>query len=194
MTNRELINELKADFRAYMNGVASAAMRNAGMTADYRVNFGVELPRITDVKNELEQRLDSDSGADEMFRARLAQDLWHEAVRECRIIALMLYPKQRMYIDLADVWAEDIRTVELAQMAALYLFSKMPLASVATFRWIAGEDEMKQVIGFYTVFHLVRDGQLAERSRDELSDQADAAATSENPQLAAAAMKVKGLL
>ena len=54
MTNRELINELKADFRAYMNGVASAAMRNAGMTADYRVNFGVELPRITDVKNELE--------------------------------------------------------------------------------------------------------------------------------------------
>ena len=69
MTNRELINELKADFRAYMNGVASAAMRNAGMTADYRVNFGVELPRITDVKNELEQRLDSDSGADEMFRA-----------------------------------------------------------------------------------------------------------------------------
>ena len=53
---------------------------------------------------------------------------------------------------------------------------------------------MNQVIGFYTVFHLVRDGQLDERSRDELSDQADAAATSENPQLAAAAMKVKGLL
>ena len=194
MTNRELINGLKADFRAYMNGVASAAMRNAGMTADYRVNFGVELPRIMDVKNELEQRLESDTEADETFMARLAQELWHEAVRECRIIALMLYPAQRMDLELADVWAEGIHTVELAQMAALFLFSKIQQASVAAFSWIAGEDEMKQIIGFYTVLHLIREGQLSERSTDELADQADAAASSENPQLAAVAMKVKGLL
>ena len=194
MTNREVINELKADFRAYMNGVASAAMRNAGMTSDYRVNFGVELPRITAVKNDLEQRMELEPDADEAFVAKLSQELWHEAVRECRIIALMLYPKQRMDIELADIWAEGIHTVELAQMAALFLFSKIPQASVAAFRWIAGEDEMKQIIGFYTVFHLIRDGQLSDRSRDELADQADTASTSDNPQLAAIAVKVKALL
>ena len=49
---------IKSELRAMMNGVASATMRNSGMTADYRVNFGVELPRPqTPLKQPLWHRL-----------------------------------------------------------------------------------------------------------------------------------------
>ena len=61
------IEDIKKDLRANMNGVASAAMRS---TPDYRVNFGVELPRLQSLANEY--------GKDH----ELAQALWKESVRE----------------------------------------------------------------------------------------------------------------
>ena len=47
MTERtkEKIRLLKQEFRANMNGMASASMRDAGIA--YRVNFGIELPRLS---------------------------------------------------------------------------------------------------------------------------------------------------
>jgi hypothetical protein len=53
---------------------------------------------------------------------------------------------------------------------------------------------MKQITGFYTLFHLIREGQLSERSADELADQAETAILSDNQQLKLIAMKVKSLL
>ena len=99
-----------------------------------------------------------------------------------------------MDLELADIWADGISTLEIAQIAALNLFSKTPQASSTAFRWIAGENEMKQITGFYTLFHLIREGQLSERSADELADQAETAILSDNQQLKLIAMKVKSLL
>ena len=48
-----IIKQIKQELRAMMNGVASAAMRKAGLTADYRVNFGVELPRLKNLLDEI---------------------------------------------------------------------------------------------------------------------------------------------
>jgi hypothetical protein len=73
-----------------------------------------------------------------------------------------------MLEDVADIWADEIQSVELAQIAAMNLFSKLKCASVLAFRWIADEREMKQIIGYYTAFHLIRGGELAERSRQEI--------------------------
>lgn len=166
-----------------MNGVASAAMRDAGMTADYRVNFGVELPRLQAYAGELRTEY-----ADTL--PTLAQSLWHESVRECRLLALMLYPPQQMEADLADIWLADIHTVELVQMASLLLFCRMKKASECAFRWMAADDELVQMAGFYTIGHLLRQGcQLADRSADELRDQATAALASENTQLQLAAQR-----
>ena len=177
-----MINQIKQDLRAMMNGVASAAMRNAGMTADYRVNFGVELPRLQDYANELREQHPDDLPT-------LAQSLWHESVRECRLLALMLYPAQQMDGDLADIWLADIHSVELAQMASLLLFSRMPKASESAFRWMAADDELQQIEGFYTIGHLLRTTTLNERAVEELRDQATAALASENIQLQLAAQR-----
>ena len=177
-----MINQIKQDLRAMMNGVASAAMRNAGMTADYRVNFGVELPRLQDYAAELRTAHPDDLST-------LAQSLWHESVRECRLLALMLYPAQQMDGDLADIWLADIHSVELAQMASLLLFSRMPKASESAFRWMAADDELHQMAGFYTIGHILRTTTLNERAVEELRDQAAAALASENIQLQLAAQR-----
>ncbi len=191
---KTIISDIKKELRANMNGIASKAMRDAGMTADYRVNFGVELPRLRELASDVAGGMLPADGEREETQAGLAQQLWKESVRECRILATMLYPPQRMDIELADIWCDGIRTVELAQIAALNLFSRIPQASTLAFRWIAGEDEMKQITGFYSLFHLIRGGQLSQRSAEELSDQAEAALQSENLQLRIIAGKVKSVL
>ena len=187
------VSLIKQDLRAMMNGVASAAMREAGMTADYRVNFGVELPRLQTLADEIKENSaifsEELGGVPATGLKSLAQELWHERVRECRILALMLYPAEAFYGELADVWIDDVRTVELAQLAAFYLFSRMPLASVTAFQWIADEREIRQITGYYTLANLLRTAQLSERSAQELRDQAATALQSGNRQLVLAAQR-----
>ena len=174
-----------------MNGVASAAMRNAGLTADYRVNFGVELPRLKVLLDEIRTEMlptlpVPEEGTNE---ARLAQMLWHESVRECRILATMLYPPKEFLPEVADIWVRQISTVEIAQIGAMNLFCKMPNASEKAFQWIAAEEDMTQIVGYYTLMHLLRGNQLSERSEQELKDQAAVAMQSENVQLQKASLK-----
>lgn len=188
---KEIIASIKSELRANMNGVASQTMREAGMTADYRVNFGIDLPRLQIIADDVRHSIAEGLDEDEMMS--LAQQLWKERVRECRILGIMLYPAHRMLADVADIWADDIRSAELAQIAALHLFRHVTHASSLAFRWIADENEMKQMIGFYTAFHLIRGGELAERSRNEIIDQAKAV-NAENPQLVVIANKILNIL
>ena len=157
-----------------MNGVASAAMRQ---TEDYRVNFGVELPRL----HELSKAFEPDH--------QLAQTLWKERVRECRILATILMPAADFDEELCDIWVEDIRTAEMAQIFALNLMRRLPYASEKAFEWIASEIPMRQVVGYYTMCHVLRKGEMNERSAEELLDQLACDIHSEVQALQTAAVK-----
>lgn len=185
MTDEQLIRDIKRDLHAMMNGVAAAAMREAGMTADYRVNFGVELPRLQQLAAEVAAQLAQQP--DGCTPAQLAQQLWNESVRECRILALLLMPSDAIDAARADVWASQIHTVELAQLAALLLMQRVEGVSALAFGWIAGTDELRQTLGFYTLIHLVRREQVSPRSIEELDDQATAALQSDSPHVRTAA-------
>lgn len=143
-----------------MNGIASAAMRQ---TDDYRVNWGIELPRVRMIANEFEPSRE------------LAQALWNENVRECKILACMLMPAEDFIEEICDIWVESIRTVEIAQMFCLYLVGRLPYASAKAFQWMASDGEMLQNCGFLTMCHLMRNYQLSESSEAEFLDQASAA-------------------
>jgi 3-methyladenine DNA glycosylase AlkD len=164
-TVHSLLSTIKRELHANMNGVASAAMRQ---TDDYRVNFGVELPRLQGIAKEF--------GKDH----QLAQALWKESVRECRILAAMIQPVDTFCPEIADIWVESIRTAEIAQTISLLLFKDLPYASDKAFQWIASDNEIQQICGFSTICHLIRKNELQERSVDELKDQAEAAMNSSN--------------
>ena len=53
METLEKIREIKKQFRLFMNGVVSQSMREKGL--DYKLNFGIELPRLKEIAAKFEQ-------------------------------------------------------------------------------------------------------------------------------------------
>ena len=158
---KEIIIDIKKELRANMNGVASAHSRQ---TADYRVNWGIELPRIHNIANEFKHEATHE----------LAQELWKESVRECKILATILMPTDKFDEELCEIWAEDIQTEEIAMMFCLNLMTRLPFASVKAFEWIAKDGQLENC-GYLTLCHLMRNHELSESSANEFLDQASSA-------------------
>jgi 3-methyladenine DNA glycosylase AlkD len=177
MTTRESILEIKQKLRLNMNGIASADMREAGM--GYKLNFGVGLPGLKQIASE--------QGKD----PELAVELWKEDIRECRILAAMIYPEDQFLPDMADLWLEQIEFPDLAEVCSMYLFCKMKGAAETAFRWIASENDMARYCGFLTIAHMLRGGrEMGPRYVQELKDQAQAALNGTDLKCAQAARTV----
>ena len=158
MDLQETLRRIKTELRLSMNGVASAYMRQNGV--EYKLNFGVELPRLREIAAGLP--MDHD----------LAQALWKEDIRECKLLAAMLQPAETFYPEIADIWVETMPNTEIAQHTVQNLFCRLPYASQKAFEWIATENEMFQVCGFLILARLfMQKLQPNERSADEFLDQ-----------------------
>lgn len=161
MTAEEIIIDIKKELRANMNGIASKSMRDKGL--NYRINFGIELPRLRNIAREFESN------------HQIAQQLWHEGVRESKILAGMLMPIDKFYPEIADIWVEDIDNPEIAQQTVMNLFARLPYASEKAFEWMAAENETKQLCGFLLIARLLNQGaQMNERAEREFLDQCEA--------------------
>lgn len=167
MTIDETINEIHKELHANMNGIASKYLRENG--AQYRLNWGVELPRLQQIAQEFEPN------------HSLAQRLWNENVRESRILATMLMPAENFDIQLCLLWGEQVQNAEIAQMAVMHLFVRLPYAAEIAFRWMASGEEMHQLMGLLLVTRLIMQGtQFNGRTKDEIRDQAECALISPN--------------
>ncbi len=166
MDIKEQIRDIKTQFRLSMNGVASHSMRERGL--DYKLNFGVELPRLKEIASHYEKNHE------------LAQTLWKENVRESKILAGMLQPIDTFYPEIADIWVEDMHYPEIAEITCMTLFQYLPYASEKAFEWMADDREHFQYCGFLLMARLLgRDQVLGERPAEELLDQAQTAILSE---------------
>lgn len=175
MDIKEQLKEIKTQLRLSMNGAVSQSMREKGLT--YKLNFGVELPRIKAIAAGYEKSHD------------LAQALWKEDIRECKILAGMLQPIDTFYPEIADIWVESIRNTEIAELTCMNLFQHLPYAPAKSFHWIADEREYVQVCGFLTIARLLaKKGDMTERASGELLDQAVCAVHSESRAVRNAAM------
>ena len=136
-----------------MNGVVSQSMREKGL--DYKLNFGIELPRLKEIAAKFEKNHE------------VAQALWKENIRECKILAALLQPVDTFYPEIAD-------------LTCMNLFQHLPYASEKAFQWIADEGEYFQYCGYMMLARLLMQGnEMNERVENELIDQALAALQSE---------------
>lgn len=159
MDLHEQLKEIKTQFRLSMNGAVSQSMREKGLV--YKLNFGVELPRIKAIAAGYEQ--------DHV----LAQTLWKEEIRECKILAGLLQPVDSFFPEIADIWVESIQNIEMAELTSMNLFQRLPYAPAKSFRWIADEREYVQTCGFLTIARLLmKKGDMDERTANEFLDQA----------------------
>ena len=156
------IKEIKQSFRLMMDGAVAKSMRDKGL--DYKLNWGATLPRLREKADEIGKNYD------------LAIALWKENVRECKILATMIMPADRMLSEVVDIWMEQTPTQEIAEQAAFNLYQYLPYAPAKAYTWMASEKELYQLCGFHILSRLFMNGQEPnERGINEFSDQALAA-------------------
>lgn len=109
MDLHEQLKDIKTQLRLSMNGAVSQSMREKGLA--YKLNFGVELPRIKSI-----------AAAYEKDHA-LAQALWKEDIRECKILAGLLQPVDTFYPEIADIWVDTMPNNEIAELTSMNLSS-----------------------------------------------------------------------
>ena len=162
MTVAEQIKEIKQSFRQIMDGAVAQSMRRKGVS--YNLNWGATLPRLREMAAELQPDYD------------LALGLWKENVRECKILATMLMPADRILPEVVDIWMEQTENQEIAEQASLNLYCRLPFAADKAYQWMASDKSLYQLCGFHVMSRLFMDGREPnERGINEFLDQAIAA-------------------
>ncbi len=141
---RDRLREIKARFRLLMNGDASRSMREKGM--GYGLNWGVGLMDL--------KRIAAGQGRD----YDLAVELWREDVRECKILATLLMPPERMGADLVGLWVGQVPNQEVAEMMALNLLQHVEGAKGFALGWIASERDVERLCGYNVLSRLFMRG------------------------------------
>ena len=137
---QEVVKEIKQSFRLMMDGAVAKSMRDKGLS--YKLNWGVTLPRLRLKADELKTTVDDYD---------LAIALWKEDVRECKILATMIMPPDKVLPEVIDIWMEQITSQEIAEQAVFNLFintvvstfwlvslwpNENPMNGVSTSSWI----------------------------------------------------------
>ena len=136
-----------------MNGVVSTLQRRQGL--NYKINFGVEIPRIKEIAAQYgKNRL-------------LAQALWQQDIRECRMIAIFTMPVEDFSSNEADEWITTARYTELADQLSMNLLSKMPQATDKALALVQKEDNIAAYCGFTTLAHLLRQGAALNKEQQQ---------------------------
>lgn len=155
---QETLKQIKRSFHTRMNGVASQSMRQKGL--DYKVNWGVALPHLREMAAEYQPSYS------------LAVELWKENIRECKILATMLMPPAEMPEQLVELWMEQTKSQEIAEMAVFNLYQHLDYAPQMAFRWIASDDSIRQLSGYQLLACLFGKGLIPDtRGVNEYIDQ-----------------------
>ena len=137
----EILQQVRADLRRSMNGIASKSMREKGL--HYKLNFGVDVPRL----RELSKRY--------LIDAQLAELLWGQETRELKILATMLYPVHEFDMDKADKWVKEISNHEIREQASMNLFQKLDFADKLVQKWTDSLDEEIRTSGYWLFARLL---------------------------------------
>lgn len=165
-THQKLM-KIKRSFRLLMSGPTSQSMTQKGL--GYKINWGV--PFIELKKMTLEYGKDYE----------LAIELWKEDIRECKILATLIMPAEKMLPEITDIWMEQVKSQEMAEMLAFNLLQHVDYAPAIAYEWIATDKTLYEIAGFQLLARLFANGQEAnERGINEFLDQATVALQGDN--------------
>lgn len=165
-THQKLM-KIKRSFRLLMSGPTSQSMTQKGL--GYKINWGV--PFIELKKMALEYGKDYELGI----------ELWKEDIRECKILATLIMPAEKMLPEITDIWMEQVKSQEMAEMLAFNLLQHVDYAPTIAYEWIATDKTLYEIAGFQLLARLFANGQEAnERGINEFLDQATVALQGDN--------------
>jgi len=169
MDINDIVKEIKQSFRQMMDGSVAQSMRDKGL--NYHLNWGATLPRLKAKAEEIKAMFNVSCLMFNVYDLAIA--LWKENIRECKILATMLMPPERMLPEVCDIWMEQMPSQEIAEQAAFNLWQYLPYAPEKAYQWIASDQEYYQLCGFHILSRLFMNGQEPnERGINEYMDQA----------------------
>jgi len=169
MDIHDVVKEIKQSFRQMMDGSVAQSMRDKGL--NYHLNWGATLPRLKAKAEEIKAMFNVSCLMFNVYDLAIA--LWKENVRECKILATMLMPPEKMLPEVCDIWMEQMPSQEIAEQAAFNLWQYLPYAPEKAYQWIASDQEYYQLCGFHVLSRLFMNGQEPnERGINEYIDQA----------------------
>ena len=121
----EKLKAIKQSFRFVMDGNTSRSMTDKGMV--YKLNWGVPFHELRKMAQPYGKDYD------------LAVELWKEDIRECKILATLIMPPEKMSAELIEVWMEQKMSQEMAEMLAFNLYQHLAEAPVWAYQWMASE-------------------------------------------------------
>ena len=158
---------IKQSFRLFMDGTTSRSMAQKGM--GYKINWGVPFHELRKM------------AAPYVPNYELAIELWKENIRECKIMATLIMPPERMSPELADVWTEQPLQQEMAEMLAFNLLQHVDFAPALAYQWMASDRMDRQICAYQLLARLFMKGsEPNERGLDEYLDQVNVALQSDN--------------
>jgi len=148
-----IFQEILSKIKPLQNGEVVNSMQKRGV--DYKVNFGVSIPLLREmasnyVKNHL-----------------LALKLWNKQWRETMILATLLEEPSEVTENQIDFWVKSFYSVEIAEQAAMNLFSKTSFAYKKAFEYCLGKKLLVKIVGLLII------GRLALTDREATDEQFD---------------------
>lgn len=151
-----------------MNGEVSTAMRKSGL--DYKVNFGLDAFSIREIAGKYAPDI------------LLADKLWKENARECKILATLLHPKEAFDPSKADEWLDQCFLPELTEQLVFNLLQHLPYAPAKAMEWASQDADHRRTGGYTLALRLVLK-KVPLIDQDLLLQRADSDRTAENYQL-----------
>lgn len=165
-THQKLM-KIKRSFRLLMSGPTSQSMTQKGL--GYKINWGVPFIELKKMALEYGKNYE------------LAIELWKEDIRECKILATLIMPAEKMLPEITDIWMEQVKSQEMAEMLAFNLLQHVDYAPAIAYEWIATDKTLYEIAGFQLLARLFANGQEAnERGINEFLDQAAVALQGDN--------------
>ncbi len=139
--------------RKLQNGEVVNSMQRRGI--EYKVNYGVGIPML----QELAQQYPKNH--------LLALKLWNKQWRETMILATLLEEPAEVTVNQINFWAKNLPTLEMAEQAAMNLFSQTTFAYPKAIEFCHGKKLVVKIFG------LLLAGRLALTDKNATDEQFD---------------------
>lgn len=137
MTTEEKLKEIKQSFRLIMNGITAQSMRQKGVC--YHLNWGASLADLETMSREYGKDYD------------LAQALWKQNIRECKLLATMIMPVEQFTSELATQWLRQSDTLEIIEAITFRLTPYLTDAVSFATELINNDSSLLKIAGCHTL-------------------------------------------
>jgi hypothetical protein len=151
--SERIFQEILSMIKPLQNGVVVNSMKKRGV--EYKVNFGVSIPLLRQMASDYEKN------------HLLAIKLWNRQWRETMILATLLDQPAEVTKNQMDYWVKNFQSIEIAEQAAMNLFSKTSFAYEKAYEYCLGKKLLVKIVGLLMI------GRLALTDREASDDKFD---------------------